>query len=80
MRTSLIAAALAACATVAVGQSAGDRKTIAAAFARADVNKDGRITRDELATLPNVAARFDVLDRNKDGALSLQEFSAGYAA
>lgn len=52
----------------------------AAVFKRLDTNQDGRLSRDEVATLPAVAERFDQLDQNKDGLLSAEEFAAGYVA
>jgi ABC-type transporter MlaC component len=58
-------------------QQAGD-KAAADAFKRTDANQDGKLSRDEAARLPAIAARFDELDKDKDGALSLEEFMAGY--
>jgi EF hand len=49
-----------------------------AAFKRADANSDGKLSKDEAARLPAIAARFDELDRDKDGFLSMVEFAAGY--
>jgi hypothetical protein len=51
-----------------------------AAFHRADTNKDGKLSREEAAVVPAVAARFDELDANKDGFLSLEEFLTGYTS
>lgn len=51
-----------------------------AAFKRADANSDGKLSKDEAARLPAIAAKFDELDRDKDGFLSMAEFAAGYAA
>ena len=56
------------------------RMAAEAAFTKADANADGKLTRDEAAKLPAIAAKFDELDKNKDGALSVEEFSAGYSA
>jgi hypothetical protein len=50
------------------------------AFRRADANKDGKLSREEAAAIPAVAARFDELDANKDGFLSLEEFLTGYTS
>ena len=51
-----------------------------AAFAAADINKDGKLSKEEASPLPAIAARFEELDRNKDGFLSLEEFMTGYTA
>lgn len=45
-----------------------------AAFIRLDVNKDGEISKTEMAKDPK-AAHFAMLDTNKDGALSPAEFA-----
>jgi Ca2+-binding EF-hand superfamily protein len=57
--------------------SAVEREAIEAAFARADTNGDGRLSRDEAQRLPEIAARFDELDRDHDGFLSFAEFVVG---
>lgn len=44
-----------------------------AAFIKFDVNKDGKISKAEMAKDPK-AAHFAMLDTNKDGALSPAEF------
>jgi len=42
---------------------------------RADVNKDGVVTRDELERIdPDLARRFDAADADHDGKLTLHEF------
>jgi nucleoid-associated protein YgaU len=51
-----------------------------AAFKRADANGDGKLSKEEAARLPAIAAKFDELDKDKDGALSMSEFMAGYEA
>lgn len=51
-----------------------------AAFKRADANGDGKLSKEESARLPAIAARFDELDKDKDGFLSMAEFMAGYDA
>lgn len=56
------------------------RMAIEAAFAKADANGDGKITKDEAAKMPEIAAKFDMLDTDKDGSLSLAEFAAAYKA
>lgn len=48
---------------------------VSAAFTKADKNSDGKLTRDEAASLPAVSASFDKADTNKDGTLSTAEFS-----
>jgi hypothetical protein len=57
--------------------SAAD-KAAADAFNRADINHDGKLSREEAARLPAIAAKFDELDKDKDGSLSLDEFMAGF--
>jgi len=65
----------------AVAQAVAQASAAAeAAFKRADANGDGKLSKEEAARLPAIAARFDELDRDKDGFLSLAEFAAGYAA
>ena len=55
---------------------ARDKAAIETSFTKADANGDGKLTKDEAAKLPAVAAKFDELDKNKDGALTLDEFSS----
>ena len=50
-------------------------KDLDAAFARADVNKDGKLDQKEAAVMPAIAERFGQLDANSDGAISREEFS-----
>ena len=45
-----------------------------AAFIKLDVNKDGKLSKAEMARDPK-AAHFAMLDANKDGALSPMEFA-----
>lgn len=52
-----------------------DAKDVAAAFAKADTNKDGKLSREEIERYPEIASRFDQIDGNKDGFLSREEFS-----
>ena len=88
-RMTLVAGALttaAACAQVATAPvapsplTATGRTAIEAAFARADVNGDGRLSRDEAVHLPEIAARFDEFDLNRDGWLSFAEFAIAATA
>jgi Ca2+-binding EF-hand superfamily protein len=74
--TGFAAAALAQ--TAAPATDARARMAVEAAFSKADVNGDGRVSKDEADKLPEIAAKFDVLDKDKDGALTLAEFAAGY--
>ncbi len=49
------------------------------AFKRADANADNKLSKEEAARLPAIAAKFDELDKDKDGSLSMEEFMAGNA-
>lgn len=73
-----------ALALLAGGAQAGSASEPApgaeAAFAAADTNKDGKLSKAEASPLPAIAARFEELDRDKDGFLSLEEFMTGYTA
>ncbi len=46
-----------------------------AAFQRADVNQDGKLSRQEAERFPAVAQRFEQIDSNRDSFISLDEFS-----
>lgn len=48
---------------------------VSAAFTKADKNSDGKLSREEAAALPAVAANFDKVDSDRDGAVNLAEFS-----
>ena len=48
---------------------------LSTAFKKADTNKDGRLTKAEAATAPEIARQFNQLDANKDGVLSRREFT-----
>jgi Ca2+-binding EF-hand superfamily protein len=61
----------------AVRTSATERAAIEAAFARADTNNDGKLSREEAQRFPAIFLKFDELDRDKDGFLSLEEFAVG---
>ena len=50
-------------------------------FKQADVNKDGKLTREEAQKgLPRVARRFDQIDTNKDGVITKEELDAAAKA
>jgi EF hand len=44
------------------------------AFARADKNADGKLTKEEAENLPAIAQRFEQIDTDKDGAISKAEY------
>ncbi|MES2974740.1 MAG: EF-hand domain-containing protein [Pseudomonadota bacterium] len=48
-----------------------------AAFARADRNRDGGLSRAEAQVFTEVRLNFEELDANKDGVLSRNEFEKG---
>jgi hypothetical protein len=73
--TVLLAALQAAAATTAV-----ERQAIEAAFARADLDGDSRLTRDEAQRFPETAARFDSLDRDHELELPQASLSIGMGA
>ena len=73
----LAASALGAAWPAAAALSAVDREAIEAAFARADTNGDGKLSRVEAQRFPEIAARFDELDRDRDNFLSFAEFAIG---
>lgn len=74
--TGFAAACLAQTAAAPAPDAKG-RMAIEAAFTKADTNADGKISKDEAAKMPEIAAKFDALDKDKDGALTLAEFAAG---
>lgn len=59
--------------TAAPAAAAGDAE-VSAAFAKADKNSDGKLSREEAAALPAVAANFDRVDSDKDGTINAAEF------
>jgi len=85
--SALVAALLAGFAFGAAAQTKAPADTPAksqtaaeSAFASADTNNDGKLSKEEAARLPAVAAKFDQLDKDKKGYLTLEEFAAGYTA
>jgi Ca2+-binding EF-hand superfamily protein len=46
------------------------------AFARADKNADGKLSKEEAENLPAIAQRFDQIDTDKDGSISQAEYLA----
>lgn len=63
----------AAPATAAPATAAADAE-VTAAFTKADKNRDGKLSKEEAATLPAVAANFERADADKDGMISAAEF------
>ncbi|MEW6705350.1 MAG: EF-hand domain-containing protein [Pseudomonadota bacterium] len=59
------------------GAAQSDSDTVKAAFKRADANSDGKLSREEAASLPAVAEKFTQLDKNSDGAIASDEFESG---
>ena len=59
---------------VAPKAAANSDKETAAAFIKADTNKDGKLDREEADKLPAVAQHFQQIDTNADGFISREEF------
>jgi EF hand len=51
------------------------RMDLDAAFARADLNRDGKLSRIEAEHFPAMAQRFDQIDSNRDNFISRDEFN-----
>ena len=49
----------------------------AAAFDRADADRNGMLSPQEASTFPAIGERFQALDKNQDKMLSREEFEAG---
>lgn len=58
--------------------AAKDKQVVESAFAKADGNTDGKLSKDEAAKLPAISTKFDDLDKNKDGQLTLDEFNGAF--
>ena len=58
----------------AMAQNSAGRKNIDAAFNRADLNHDGKLTRQETEHFPMMAQQFDAIDGNRDTFISREEF------
>lgn len=50
-----------------------------ALFKKADVNNDGKLTREEAKAMPRVLKNFDAIDTDKDGTVTLEEIRAAMA-
>jgi hypothetical protein len=61
--------------TGAVPQNRATAQDVEAAFNRADVNKDGKLDRQEAEHFPAVAQRFEQIDTNRDTFISLAELA-----
>lgn len=79
--TSALWAQSGAMAPTKPGASAGSQQSkplsaeeLVAAFAKADVNKDGKLSRQEAESVPGLAAKFDQIDANGDQFVSKVEF------
>ncbi len=81
-RSLVLISALAVSASAAWAQDkpATDSATdpsLVAAFAKADLDGNGKLTKTEVASLPAAAEQFAKLDKDGDGALSQAEFVQG---
>jgi hypothetical protein len=61
-------------------QAATPAESVSAGFKRADLNGDGKLSREEAARVPALADKFDAADKNKDGQLDLDEVTAALQA
>ena len=81
---SLIAAALASVAVIAVAapEGAGGHRhgAMVERLKQADADGNGSISRDEAKALPRLARHFDEIDANRDGQLSSDEMRAFHQA
>ena len=58
----------------ATPRASPSQEEIGAAFARADSNQDGKLSRQEAVRFPAVEQRFDQIDSNQDKFVSREEF------
>lgn len=63
--------------TIGPSEAQQPAQAAAAAFDRADSNRDGQLSAREASQLPAVSQRFRELDTNQDGMLSRSEFEKG---
>ena len=71
---ALGAATAAQAQSTAAPQARDSAKDLDAVFVKADVNKDGKLDKKEVQTMPAVADSFEQLDANGDGFISREEF------
>lgn len=77
VHASVLSAGLCALVSATAAQpSAVERAAIEAAFARADTDGDGKLSREEAQRFPEIAARFDEFDKGRKGYLTFDEFAA----
>ena len=78
--TLAIALAAASAAAFAQAPAAPDkqdmRARISTRFSAADVDHDGKLTREEAAKMPMVARNFDQIDKTKKGYVTLEDLQA----
>jgi EF hand len=67
----------AAPAPAAAAEKPMSAKDMAAAFTKADANKDGKLDKTEAEGVPGLAAKFDQVDTDGDKMVSKAEFEKG---
>jgi Ca2+-binding EF-hand superfamily protein len=72
-----------AASVIALGLASGDaigqdatRRDADTRLVQLDADRNGGVTRAELAMIPDLAQRFEKFDANKDGKLDRAEFAA----